>query len=413
MTTPLKWPTWPVADENTYARVREVLESGRWAISGASTGEPSQEQRFAAEFAKWNGVKHCVTMDHGSSALVSALEALDLGYGDEVIVPGMTWVAPVLAVLSVNATPVIVDVEPDTYCLSAERAAEAVTKKTRAILPVHLYGCMVDMDAIEALAAKHDLWVVEDSAHSHGSKWKGRNAGTMGDIGIFSMQQGKVLTSGEGGAAVTDDDTFAERLELSAWNSRRRLDPNTVKPGNLQLVETTTRYGTNRCLSEFQAAILLDQLPRLEAQNRKREKNAHWLDARLSAIEGLEPMRRLPQITAQTYYGYVIRVKAAAFGQPALPMIPRLRELLGMGDFLLHGAYKPLSNNPLYAPHPKMHALEPAYRAALKVAHLKLPNSEAGYTGSIVFHHSVLLGDEVHMQAIVDAFTTLQRATRS
>lgn len=412
-TTKITWPRWPVADENTYARVREVLESGRWAISGASVGEPSQEQRFATEFSKWNRVKYCVTMDHGSSALVSALEALDLGYGDEVIVPGMTWVAPVLAVLSVNATPVVVDVEPDTFCLSAERAAAAITSKTRAILPVHLYGCMVDMDAILALAAKHDLWVVEDSAHSHGSQWKGQNAGTMGDIGIFSMQQGKVLTSGEGGAAVTNDDTFKERLELSAWNSRRRLDSATVKPGNLQLVETTARYGTNRCLSEFQAAILLDQLPRLEEQNRKREKNARWLDAKLCEIEGLEVMRRLPQINKQTYYGYVIRVKAPAFGMEALPMIPKLRELLGMGDFLLHGAYKPLSNNPLYAPHPKMHALEPAYRASLKVADLKLPNSEAGYLNSIVFHHSMLLSDEPQLQAVVDAFHTLQRTSRS
>ena len=124
-------------------------------------------------------------------------------------------------------------------------------------------------------------------------------------------------------------------------------------------------------------------------------------------------MRRLPQINKQTYYGYVIRVKAPAFGMEALPMIPKLRELLGMGDFLLHGAYKPLSNNPLYAPHPKMHALEPAYRASLKVADLKLPNSEAGYLNSIVFHHSMLLSDEPQLQAVVDAFHTLQRTSRS
>lgn len=410
----LTWPKWPIADENTWLRVKEVLESGRWAISGASTGAPSQEHKFATEFAKWNGVKHCVTVDHGSTALVSAIEALDLGYGDEVIVPGMTWVAPVLAVLSVNATPVVVDVEPDTFCLSVEKAKAAITSKTRAILPVHLYGCMVDMDGILALAEKHDLYVVEDAAHSHGSQWKGKNAGTMGDLGIFSMQQGKVLTSGEGGAVVTDDDTFKERVELSAWNARRRLDPGSVKPGNLQLAElTTARYGTNRCLSEFQAAILLDQLPRLEGQNRKREKNAQWLDAKLAEIPGLSPMRRLPQINKQTYYGYTIRVDSKVFGIDALSAIPRLREILGMGDFLLHAAYKPLSNNPLYAPHPKMHAITDAYRAALKVSDLKLPVAESGYLNSIVFHHSMLLGEEQHMQAVVDGFKTLTRTAKS
>lgn len=414
MSAKLTWPKWPVADENTYLRVKEVLESGRWAISGASTGAPSKEQQFATEFAKWNGSKHCITVDHGSTALVSAIEALDLGYGDEVIVPGMTWVAPVLAVLSVNATPVVVDVDPDTFCLSAEKAAAAITSKTKAILPVHLYGCMVDMDAILALAQKHDLYVVEDSAHSHGSQWKGKNAGTMGDLGIYSMQQGKVLTSGEGGAVVTDDDTFAERVQVSAWNARKRLDPHSVKPGNLQLAEKeTARYGTNRCLSEFQAAILLDQLPRLEAQNRKREKNALWLDAKLAEIDGLMPMKRLPQITKQTYYGYTIRVDPKKFGIGALPAIPKLREILGMGDFLLHPAYKPLSNNPLYAPHPKMHAIDAKYQAALKVSDLKLPVSESGYLNSIVFHHSMLLGDEQHMQAVVDGFKTLARQAKS
>ena len=140
-------------------------------------------------------------------------------------------------------------------------------------------------------------------------------------------------------------------------------------------------------------------------------ENARWLDLKLAQLDGLTPMRRLPQVTAQTYYGYVIRVNPTTFGQPALPMIPKLRELLGMGDFLLHGAYKPLSNNPLYAPHPKMHALEPAYRAALKVADLKLPSSEAGYLNSIVFHHSVLLSEEHELQAIVDAFGSLQRSS--
>src|SRR5438445_13378852 len=103
----LQWPKWPVSDAQTLERLREVMESGRWAISGPFVGEDSRKQRFAREFAKWTGAKHCVTLDHGTSALIAALEALDIGYGDEVIVPGMTWVAPAIAVLTVNATPVM------------------------------------------------------------------------------------------------------------------------------------------------------------------------------------------------------------------------------------------------------------------------------------------------------------------
>jgi L-glutamine:2-deoxy-scyllo-inosose/3-amino-2,3-dideoxy-scyllo-inosose aminotransferase len=400
----IEWPGWPISDGNTLEAVREVLESGRWAISGPFAGSTSQEQRFADAFARWNCAPFCVTLDHGTSALIAALEALEIGFGDEVIVPGMTWVAPAIAVLSVNATPVIVDVEEDTFCMSASAAREAITPRTRALLPVHLYGCMADMDALLALAGEHDLSVVEDAAHSHGSEWNGRKAGTMGRIGVFSFQQGKVLTCGEGGAAITAEAMLRERIELSAWNSRTRLEPRGVKLGDMQLVEGTSRFGTNRCLSELQAAIALEQLSRLDEQNEKRERNARWLDARLGEIPGLLPMRRHPSVDRQTYYGYVVRVDAGAYGTTAHALIPRLRATLGMGDFRLHAPYRPLHQNPLYRPHPRRHDIDERYAASLDVSRVRLPAAEKGFRDGIVFHHSVLLGDEPHMRAIVEAF---------
>jgi dTDP-4-amino-4,6-dideoxygalactose transaminase len=409
MAQPMTWPKWPISDGQTLERVREVLESGRWAISGPSVGAPSQEQRFATAFASWLGVKHCVTLDHGTSALVAALEALDVGYGDEVIIPAMTWCAPAIAALSVNATPVIVDVEADTYCLSPERASEAITPRTKALLPVHMYGCQVNMDEILKLAKEHGLKVLEDSAHQHGSEWNGKKTGTMGDIGIYSMQQGKVLTCGEGGAAVTKSDLYKDRLEQSAWNSRRRLDAGAVKKGWMQLQEAEHRFGTNRCLSEIQAAILLDQLPRLEEQNRKRERMARRLDEELGAIPGLKAMRRWPQVTKQSYYSYVIRVDPAVYGQAALALIPVLREKLGMTDFQLHPAYVPLSRSVIYAPHPRRHALTAEYQKAIDPSKLKLPNSEAAWEHSVVFHHSILLSDEPQLKAIVEGFHALAK----
>jgi len=407
MKTIRTWPRWPEADQGTLAKLQEVLDSGRWAISGPFMGQETMEQRFARAFADYNGAPHCVTLDHGTSALIAALEALDIGYGDEVIVPGFTWVAPALAVLSVNAIPVIADIEPDTFCISPQSIRQKLSVRTKAIIPVHMYGCMADMDAIMAIAAERGLAVVEDTAHSHGSVYKGRYAGTIGHIGVFSMQQGKVLTCGEGGAALTHDAALKERIEQSAWNARTLLDPQATPVGAMQLVTGRSRFATNRCISEFQAAILLDQLGKLDAQNAKRERHARWLDEQLAAIPGVLTMRRRPGVERQTYYGYVVRIDAERFGLSAGEAIARLKVLLNMEDFMLHPPYIPLHRNPLYAPHPRVHELELFYREALQTGDLELPYCDEAHATGIVFHHSMLLAEQEDLADIVQAFRSL------
>lgn len=401
------WPKWPMADEGTRNQLLEVLESGRWAISGAFNGEMTKERQFAAAFAKYNDIAHCVTLDHGTSALIAALEALDIGYGDEVIIPGLTWVAPAIAVISVNAVPIIADIEEDTFCISAECIRAAITPKTRAIIPVHMYGSMADMDAVMQIAEEHRLYVIEDCAHSHGSIWRGRRAGTIGDIGVFSMQQGKVLTCGEGGAAITGSMDLKEKIEASVWNARTKVAAELLRPGAMELSETGGRFGTNRCLSEFQAAILLDQLTKLEAQHQIRDANARFLDEHLGAIPGIHPMRRLPQVDRQAYYGYVVRVEPEVFGRPASHMISELQNLLGLGNFHLHAPYKPLHQNPLYVPHPRRHQLEPHYVESLQLSRYHLPVCMKAHENGIVFHHSILLGDEEDMSHIYEAFLAI------
>ncbi|PWW06552.1 L-glutamine:scyllo-inosose aminotransferase/L-glutamine:2-deoxy-scyllo-inosose/3-amino-2,3-dideoxy-scyllo-inosose aminotransferase [Paenibacillus cellulosilyticus] len=409
-----QWPQWPIADERTLEALQEVLDSGRWAISGplndpAKYGK-AKEQQFAEQFADYCGARHCVTMDHGTSALIAALEALDIGFGDEVIVPGLMWVAPAIAVLSVNGVPVMADIDPATLCISVNSVEAHITPRTRAIIAIHMYGCMADMDALRELADKHGLVIVEDAAHSHGAVWRGRKAGTLGDIGVFSMQQGKVLTCGEGGAAVTNDPVLKGRMEASAWNARKRIEDTPTLPFSMGLTEGLYRFGTNRCLSEFQAAVLLDQLPRLDGQNALRESNARYLDRELSQIPGVLTVEHPEQIDSRTYYGYVIRIDSERFGCTAEELIDRLQLLLGMGDFLLHPVYKPLYRNPLYTPHPRRHAaIGEAYADALATADIHLPGCELIYEQAVVFHHSVLLAARDQLSLIVAAIRDLHK----
>src|SRR5262249_43640657 len=162
-------------------------ESGAWGHidrTGAFVGE--QQPAFERAFAELHGARHGLCVANGTVALQLAFEALDLGPGDEVIVPGLTWQATAAAALDVNAVPVLVDVEPDTWCLAPAAVEAAITPRTRAVVAVHLYNSLADLDALTALCREHDLFLVEDCAHSHGSAWNGRGVGTVGHVGCFS-----------------------------------------------------------------------------------------------------------------------------------------------------------------------------------------------------------------------------------
>lgn len=203
--TPLEF-VWPPTDETTAAAIADLYRSGLWSWSG------KWEQRAAELLAKTHTARHSMLLANGTVTLEAALHALEVGPGDEVIVPALTWLATAMAVIYVGATPVFVDVEPGTLCLDAAEAADAITPKTRAIIPVHLYGGMANMEAIMALARKHGLKVIEDCAHAHGGLWDGVGLGSIGDAGSFSFQQTKTVAAGEGGALITNDDDLAERL---------------------------------------------------------------------------------------------------------------------------------------------------------------------------------------------------------
>src|SRR5476651_308707 len=268
-----------------YAR---VMESG-WYVLGKEVAA------FEAEYAAFCGTAHCVGLANGLEALELALRAWDLGAGDEVIVPSNTYIATWLAVTAVGATVVPVEPTPDGPNIDPERIAATITKSTKAIMPVHLYGEPADMDAIVALAAKHLLKVIEDVAQAQGSKVRGKRAGSIGNAGAHSFFPTKNIGAyGDGGAVTTDDDKLAERLRtLRNYGSK-------VKYVNLE-------KGVNSRLDELQAAFLREKLKVLDAWNERRRAIAARYDDRLAGIPGLG-LPRAPQWAEPVWHLYVVRV---------------------------------------------------------------------------------------------------------
>ena len=198
----------PHIPKNAEAYVLDTIRSGWFSSAGTYI------DRFESEFASYIGSKHAITVTSGTAALHVALAGLDIGKGDEVILPDLTIISCPLAVTYTGATPVLSDVDPITGCMDPSCLEAKITKKTKAIMVVHLYGHPCDMDPILALAKKHHLFVVEDAAQAHGALYKGRKVGGLGDVGCFSFYANKLITTGEGGMVVTDSDTLATKMRL-------------------------------------------------------------------------------------------------------------------------------------------------------------------------------------------------------
>src|SRR5580658_7081266 len=201
------WPQYLVSD---LERVRQVIESRHW---GGYPMPSRYAAEFADRFAAMHGAKYGLCVANGTIAIIAALQAAGIGFGDEVIVPAYTWDGTATAVLFVGGIPIFADVDPDTYCLDVASAARAITLRTRAIIPVHLAMRFTDMNALIALAHKHNLKIIEDCAHAHGGEFQGRGAGSIGDLGCFSFQESKLMTAGEGGIVLTNSLPHYEHLQ--------------------------------------------------------------------------------------------------------------------------------------------------------------------------------------------------------
>lgn len=333
--------SWPVFDHRELEAARQVIESGRWwrySLDEAQDlqGERSQVALFQEEFARYQGAGCGVAVANGSVALDIAVRALDIGPGMEVIVPGYTYVTGVTCVLQSNAVPVFVDISPDTYNIDPDAVERAVSERTAAVLPCHFGGQVADMDRLQEICRRRGLRLLEDAAHAQGSRWKGRGAGAIGAAGVFSFQNAKNMTAGEGGLITTDDPALAERMQCLAWAGRRRGRP----------WYEFHELGWNARLTELQAAMLRVQLTRLEEQNRRRRENAAYLTGRLQQIGGLEPVRIDPRGEHWSVHIFMIRYDPQAFG--GLPRARLLEAVNAEGIPAISGYTHAVYANPMF-----------------------------------------------------------------
>ena len=389
---------WPIYGAEELAALRTVLESGEWSHASDQGYVGRYEPQFERAFSEYHTSKHGLCVANGTVALQLALEALDIGVGDEVIVPGLTWQATAAAVLDVNAVPILVDVEPDTYCLDPAAVEAAITPATKAVIAVHLYNSLADLDWLVAICAKHDLHLIEDCAHSHGSAWNGRGVGSLGAIGCFSFQSSKSLTCGEGGFCMTSDDELRDRLD-SLRNCGRRPEQATSHWAPVQ--------SGNYRLSEWEAAILLMQFARFPGQLESRARNAQLLDEALGGIAGLTPMRRRDEVTRHGLYAYVVRYDGEAFGGlAAMEFRTALSDELGIP---VGSTYEPLNRSPLYRPQTKRRYMLKDQWAKIDPARFDLPVATRAHEHeAVVIPHQVLLAPWAELSTVADAAQRIQ-----
>ncbi|MDD3695441.1 MAG: DegT/DnrJ/EryC1/StrS family aminotransferase [Lentisphaeria bacterium] len=289
---------YPNTSAETARQLSELyLNSRAWSYYG------EHELKFSQDFAAMQHAAHGVFMANGTVTLECALLALGIGPGDEVIVPAYTWMASASAILYTGATPVFVDCEEDSFCISPKAFEDAISGKTRAVMPVHLFGSMSDLERICTIADKHGIFVVEDAAHAHGGFWQGKGLGSFGQAGSFSFQQSKIMCSGEGGICLTSDQQLFDRMSQlkhigNAQAAERRHDP----------VEKNLLCRNYRA-TEFQALILRGQLQNLAAETRQREQSADYLRERLQNVPGLKIQAKGRLATQQSYYIFALALQ--------------------------------------------------------------------------------------------------------
>ena len=290
------YPPWPVLSADDIQAVADVLRSGKLTqLTGGAVAA------FEDAFARWHSVRNCLATSSGTTAIHTVLAALGIGPGDEVIVPAHTFIASATPILHQNAAPVFADVDPRTFCLSAESVAERITDRTKVIIAVHLNGHPADMDALLSLANPRGIAVIEDAAQAHGALYNGRKVGTIGRAGCFSFWEDKIITTGgEGGCVITDDDGLTERMQ--------RIRHHGEGPVEGERVYYHPELGYNYRMSSMHAATGLVQLGRLKEYLSARRRNAGYLTGRLAEIGVIDPPFVAPDCT-HSYYKYICRLR--------------------------------------------------------------------------------------------------------
>lgn len=390
------FPSWPMIKQNDEKAWIQVLKSGHW-------NRYERGSRYAREFettwASMLGAKYGLVTASGTTALLTSANALGIGPGDEVIVPPYTFVATVNIVLLQHALPIFVDTDPETFQIDAHKIEAAITKRTRCIVPVHLGGSPADIDTILDVAKRHNLFVIEDACQAHLAEWRHRKVSTLGNLGCFSFQASKNLNSGEGGAIITDNQELYEYCASFQNQGRGKSG------GDFSYA----RHGANFRMTEFQGALLLQQLTRLEAQTRTRTENAVYLTKQLGEIPGITPARMYDGCTRNAYHLYMFHYDEAHFA--GLPRSRFLKALSAEG-IPASGGYAPLNKEPFLKEALDSRAFRSVYTEQELAAYEErnyCPENDKLCEKAIWFTQTMLLGTKNDMDQIAEAIRKIQK----
>jgi perosamine synthetase len=391
------FPEYRTIGEEEKRAVVEVMDSG---VLSAYLGTWSPQflggprvQKLEREWEAYFGVKHAVSMNSATSGLYAALGAAGVGPGDEVIVSPYTMSASAAGPLLYNAIPVFADIDPETFCLTAETIRPRITEHTRAVVVVDIFGQPAEMDGIMALAREHGLVVIEDAAQAPGATYHGRWAGTLGHMGVFSLNYHKHIHSGEGCVVVTDDPDLAERLQLI----RNHAEVVLQKKGVSRPQQLVNMLGFNYRMTELEAAIASEQLRKLEGLVAARVELADYLTEKLAGLPGITPPVVRPGIR-HAYYLYTLRYDAAAAGVPRGEFV---RALNAEGIPMVEGYVEPIY-------------LQPLYQQRVLYGTGGSPWTDAAYRGSVSYARGICpVVERMHYEEVIFTNVVHAQVTRA
>ena len=386
-TTP--FPAWPYYDETERQAVNRVLDSRNWWAN-----QGTEVKEFEKEWSKYTNAKASFAVTNGTHTLEVIFLALGIGDGDEVIVADWSFLATISTILTVNAIPKIVDVDRLTGTIDIKQAESAITRKTKAIVCVHVAGSMSDMDGLLALGKKHGIAIIEDSAHAHGSRWNGQHAGTIGDAGSFSFQSSKLMTAGEGGVITTKREDLIPMFK-SYINCGR---------GEGIWYYRHLRLGGNYRLSEWQGAVLRAQLTRFETQQKNRAANANYLNEEIAKIPGFKPQGRYKGCTDQGNYCYVVEVESQKLSGASRDQIRHALLAEGMS---LTTAYPPLHRLEMFKDRASLGPRLRGKVTKIRYNKQKFPVTDHLAENTLWFNTNVLMGDRSDATSVLEALTKI------
>jgi len=282
------WRSWPYIDQNVIDSVVKTTNSGRWCRMGV---KESTVSAFEKEFASMLGAKYFVGTGSGTQALNTCVEALEIGAGDEVITSPYSDMGTISSILVCRALPVMTDLDPESFQMDPDDVERKITPNTRAIMPVHIMGVPCNMERMMTIAGKHNLKVIEDACQAHLAEYQGKKLGTIGDLGAFSFQESKVISCGEGGGVVGNDEMMMDRI-FTVQNH------GTTRKG------VTERIGPKYRMTEFEGAVLMGQMPGFLERHEMRNRNANYLRSKFRDFPALVPQKQYEGTASSAYYKF-------------------------------------------------------------------------------------------------------------